>query len=312
VDGAALQPGRAVTGPDDVADAVLARCVRGELSPTMALMQLLLASSDLDALRATLDGLAARAADDPAARATVARLRALLEENCEGVSAVATMLRGEIDPAAPAASAEEALARCQGAFDRMVRRSPEASVALYSLGNPEILAAATAEVVARLDAWGLLGAERAVLDIGCGIGRFEPALAPRVAAITGIDVSPAMVETARRRCAGLPNVRLLETSGRDLAAFAAQTFDLVLAVDSFPYLYAAGPDLVAAHVREAARVLRPGGDLVVLNLSYRGDIGADRRDAGRLAAEAGLDVLRSGTREFELWDGLTFHLRRRT
>ena len=112
-------------------------------------------------------------------------------------------------------------------------------MALYSLGSPAILAAATTEVVARLGAWGLLGPEREVLDVGCGIGRFEVALAPQVAAITGIDLSPAMIEAARRRCAGLSNVRLLATGGRDLGAFGAESFDLVLAVDSFPYLYAA-------------------------------------------------------------------------
>ncbi len=202
------------------------------------------------------------------------------------------------------------LQRCRDAFDRLVRRSPEASVALYSLGNPEILAAATAEIVERLESWDLLGAGRMVLDIGCGIGRLELALAPRVAAITGIDVSPNMIEEAGRRCAGLPNVRLLATSGRDLSVFPGRAFDLVVAVDSFPYLYASGPDLAATHVREAARVLRPGGDLVVLNLSYRGDVDADRQDAGRFAAEAGLAVLRSGERAFRLWDGLAFHLRK--
>jgi hypothetical protein len=49
---------------------------------------------------------------------------------------------------------------------------------------------------------------------------------------------------------------------------------------------------------------------VILNLSYRGDVEADRREAARFAAEAGLAVLRSGERAFRLWDGLTFHLRK--
>jgi SAM-dependent methyltransferase len=119
-----------------------------------------------------------------------------------------------------------------------------------------------------------------------------------------------MIEAARKRCAGLPNVRLLVTSGRDLAAFADRAFDAVVAVDSFPYLYASGIAPVAIHIREAARVLRPGGDLVILNLSYRGDIEADRRDVRHLAAEAGLTVLRNGESAFRLWDGLAFHLRR--
>ena len=101
---------------------------------------------------------------------------------------------------------------------------------------------------------------------------------------------------------------LRQTSGRDLAAFAAADFDLVLAVDSLPYVHRAGMALLEAHFREAGRVLRPGGDLVVLNLTYRGDLARDREDARRLAAQAGLEVLRNGSRDLELWDGATFHL----
>ena len=81
----------------------------------------------------------------------------------------------------------------------------------------------------------------------------------------GIDVAPGMIAEARRRCAGLPSVRLLMTSGRNLTAFADRAFDAVVAVDSFPYLYASGFEPVATHIHEAARVLRedpgPGDDL---------------------------------------------------
>jgi SAM-dependent methyltransferase len=119
-----------------------------------------------------------------------------------------------------------------------------------------------------------------------------------------------MLEAARQRCAGLPNVGFIETSGRDLAPLAAGSFDAVLAIDAMPYLYRAGLPLVTAHFREAARVLRAGGDFVVLNLSYRGDLELDRADVCRLAAAADLGVLRNGTADLRLWDGVTFHLRK--
>ena len=67
---------------------------------------------------------------------------------------------------------------------------------------------------------------------------------------------------------------------------------------------------MAAHFGEAARVLRAGGDFVILNLSYRGDLELDREDARRLADAAGLRVLRNGTGDLRLWDGTTFHLRK--
>jgi hypothetical protein len=68
--------------------------------------------------------------------------------------------------------------------------------------------------------------------------------------------------------------------------------------------------LLESHFREAARVLRAGGDLVVLNLTYRGDLARDREDARRLAAHGGLDLLRNGSRDLALWDGASFHLRK--
>ncbi len=74
-------------------------------------------------------------------------------------------------------------------FDRAVALAPEASVALYSLGSADILERATSEIATRLAQWGLLRSDATVLDIGCGIGRIERALAPHVGAIVAIDVS---------------------------------------------------------------------------------------------------------------------------
>jgi ubiquinone/menaquinone biosynthesis C-methylase UbiE len=94
----------------------------------------------------------------------------------------------------------------------------------------------------------------AVLDIGCGIGRIERALASHVGAITGIDLSPGMVAEARRRCRGLPNVTFQLCNGRDLADYDDQSVDLVLAVDSFPCLVAVDLAIAEAHMRDAARL----------------------------------------------------------
>jgi ubiquinone/menaquinone biosynthesis C-methylase UbiE len=181
-------------------------------------------------------------------------------------------------------------------------------VALYSLGSAAILDRATAEIVGRLAEWELTGPGRAVLDVGCGIGRIEKALAPYVGTITGIDLSPGMIAEAKRRCQDLPNVAFRVCAGRDLGAFEDQSVDLVLLVDSFPYLVAADPAIAERHVKDAARLLRSGGTLLILNFSYRGDIESDRRDVARLAAQNGFVTQRLGTRDFTLWDGTTFQL----
>lgn len=88
--------------------------------------------------------------------------------------------------------------------------------------------------------------------------------------------------------------------------FEAGSFDLVLAVDVFPYLVQAGGVLASRHVEEAARVLRPGGTLAILNYSYRGEPDRDRADL-RLATErAGLSAPVEPALALAHWDGSAF------
>lgn len=194
--------------------------------------------------------------------------------------------------------------------DRACARSAEASVALYSLGRSDLLAAATQEIIAWLDEAGLIGPEHRVLDLGCGIGRILEALAPRVRLAIGTDISLGMAEAAYGRTAALANVAVLRTSGRDLAAFRDGSFDLVLAIDVFPYLVAAGDDLAAQHVADAHRVLRPNGVLVILNYSYRGSLDRDRDEVAQRAADHGFLVRNFEACGFRLWDAVAFELRR--
>jgi SAM-dependent methyltransferase len=287
---------------------VLRRCAGGEISSAVALVRLLVAYDDLDRVRAALANLA-EADGNAYLRGATERMRDLIEGNPARSELVLDLLRQERLLAQPAGEAD-AVERCRRLFDRLVAANAEASVALYSMGEPGLLEAATAEVVELLESLGVLGPRRQVLDVGCGIGRIAQALAGKVAAITGIDIAPGMIKAARQRCAGLPNVTLLETSGRDLAPFPDGAFDLVVAIDAMPYVYRAGSALVAAHFAEVARVLCPGGDFAILNLSYRGDIELDRKDARDLAEAAGLRVLSNGVSGLRLWDGATFHLRK--
>jgi len=171
--------------------------------------------------------------------------------------------------------------------------------------------AATLEVVAALSDWGLLGLERTVLDIGCGIGRLEAALSPLSGAVIGLDVSAAMIEQARTRCAGFPNVRLLLGSGHDLAGIADDSVDLTVLVDTFPCLLLSEGELAERLLAEIARVLRVGGDLVILGFSHRDDVVSERRDLERLAQPRGLSLARTVTRACASWDAPAFHLTKR-
>ena len=146
---------------------ITARFADGTLSAPIALMRLLIAAEDVDVVAAAV--------------APHDALRALLAANRAGCARICAMLSSGVDSDAPAASVEAGLAFARRLFDYSVAASAESSVALYSLGNPELLAAATAEVVRLLDAWRLLRPQTRCLQIGCGIGRFEAALASPVA-----------------------------------------------------------------------------------------------------------------------------------
>jgi phosphatidylethanolamine/phosphatidyl-N-methylethanolamine N-methyltransferase len=99
-----------------------------------------------------------------------------------------------------------------------------------------------------------------VLEVGVGTG-INTSLYPTTCHVTGIDLSPSMLEKARERVKreGLRNVRLLEMDAGSLT-FADDFFDIVYA----PYLVSVVPDPVAV-AREMRRVCKPGGKIIVLN-----------------------------------------------
>ena len=94
-----------------------------------------------------------------------------------------------------------------------------------------------------------------VLDIGCGEGRNTRLFADRGAAVTGIDVSEAMIAAARDEEQREPRgIAYHVGSGSDRGRFADGAFDAVLSTMVLMDM----PDH-AGCVREVARVLRAGG-----------------------------------------------------
>ncbi len=106
----------------------------------------------------------------------------------------------------------------------------------------------------------LSGKER-VLDMGCGAGHTALALAPKAASVVAVDVTPEMValtaKLAQER--GFTN---LEARQADVAAlpFEGGSFDLVTSRLSAHHY--ADPQQA---LREAARVLQPGGKLLLID-----------------------------------------------
>jgi ubiquinone/menaquinone biosynthesis C-methylase UbiE len=103
-----------------------------------------------------------------------------------------------------------------------------------------------------LDAAHLTSDSRA-LEVGCGPGHVTAMMAATGATVTGVDLVPAMIETARTLH---PDLEFVEANAEQLP-FADDAFDVVLA--NFVIHHFARPDVVCTEIR---RVLTPGGRFV--------------------------------------------------
>jgi ArsR family transcriptional regulator len=99
-----------------------------------------------------------------------------------------------------------------------------------------------------------------VLDVGSGDGAAAATIVPYCRSLTCVDTNPRLIDAARARLAKHDNVRAEVADGEALP-FAGSSFDAVLVFHTLTY--AERPARVLA---ECARVLRPGGRLVVLCL----------------------------------------------
>jgi ubiquinone/menaquinone biosynthesis C-methylase UbiE len=111
----------------------------------------------------------------------------------------------------------------------------------------------------------LRGDERA-LDVGTGAGSLAFALAPLVREVVGLDPVPELLELARQR--GLPNTEFVEGDGAALP-FPDASFDLAGTHRTLHHV--AHADRVVA---ELARVIRPGGHVLVVDQLAPDDPGA--------------------------------------
>jgi SAM-dependent methyltransferase len=99
-----------------------------------------------------------------------------------------------------------------------------------------------------------------VLDVGSGDGAAACSLAPYCRSLTCVDTSSKMIESARERLHKHPHVQARVADVHELP-FAAGSFDSVLMFHTLTYA-----EQPARALAECARVLRPGGRLVVLCL----------------------------------------------
>ncbi len=104
----------------------------------------------------------------------------------------------------------------------------------------------------------------AALDVACGTGKLTALLAAAVGPmgrVVGVDLAPAMLDVAKESCADLVQVRLVEANALTLP-FEDGTFDAATIAFGLRNL----ADFEDGF-REMARVVRPGGRVVCLELT---------------------------------------------
>ena len=139
-----------------------------------------------------------------------------------------------------------------------------------------------------------------VLDIASGDGVLAELLAPHAGRYVCVDASQRVVAAASERLRRYPNVEVREGDMHALP-FAAASFDLVVLMHALTYA-----DKPAQAVAEAARVLRPGGRLLLSSLArheHRSavqafghvNLGFTARELRKFAEKAGLVIASSET-----------------
>lgn len=286
--GTASESGRAAMFERAATD-ILSACREGRLPPGVGLMHLAMASTAPEQVEQFLTE-----TREAGALLALWRRRPDFWSLAKALQGIFEIQSTECNPGA-----------ISDAFDRAAAHSPDAACALYALGDVSLLEDATAEVVGEIEAF--LSRRTRVLDIGCGAGRFEVALASRVQSILGLEASSVMAETARRRCAGLANVEIALCESGAPPALAPASFEFVLAIDSFPYILQCGGALATGWFEAAACALTSGGRFVILNFSYRKDPLGNQKEAARLGRAVGLRPVALGATPFRQWDGALFH-----
>lgn len=100
--------------------------------------------------------------------------------------------------------------------------------------------------------------EGRVLDLGCGMGRVLKHMAGYCREAVGLDVSNRMLSLARKRTAGIDNVKLVRGEGAELSTLENDSFDFCYAIQMFHQIER---EDTIKYLVEIERVLKTDGSL---------------------------------------------------
>jgi ArsR family transcriptional regulator len=139
----------------------------------------------------------------------------------------------------------------------------------------------------------LIPGDYVVADLGCGTGAVTAQLAHHVKRVIGVDSSAAMLKAARKRVGDRENVDLLRG---DLAAVPLNSSSCDAAMLLLVLAYTTD---TAAVLREASRILKPGGKLVIVDL-----LPHDQDDFRRQMGQASMGISLEEIQQFQAAAGL--------
>jgi SAM-dependent methyltransferase len=124
----------------------------------------------------------------------------------------------------------------------------------------EIRASGTGDVVREFLPRVLDYPHDSVLEIGCGFGRMTREISSYAKTVWGIDISPSLVELARKRV-DTQRVRIVEGDGMTLNGIPDGIFDVVFEYIVFQHI--SSEQVIINYIREACKKLKDGGVMVM-------------------------------------------------
>lgn len=152
---------------------------------------------------------------------------------------------------------------------------------------------------------------RNVLELAVGYGRHAERVAPMAGQLTLVDIHEANLAVCRQRLAAHDNVRYVCNDGYDFQPVPDASLTAIYCYDAMVHF---SPDLVAAYLQDARRVLAPGGMALLHHSNHDADptqhygLNPCARNRMTMAAfrglgeDAGLEVVDSKTID---WAGVT-------
>ena len=119
-----------------------------------------------------------------------------------------------------------------------------------------VLEAITGTVSPKLARFANIAAGKEVLDVGCGTGVLALTAARLGAKVTGLDLTPELVDRAKENAALMKLEVIFQQGDAEQLPFADAKFDFV--VSQFGHMFAPRPELT---ISQMLRVLKPGGTI---------------------------------------------------